>query len=90
MRMIILVVCSVLAGFLLGVLFMSLTRPTVVSAQAAGAQFGYLQVSTGDTTFPPIGVGRGFIDMRTGIEWFCNYSKCVAAGRYPLEQITGR
>jgi len=32
MRMIILVACSMLAGFLLGVLFISLARPTVVSA----------------------------------------------------------
>lgn len=88
MRMTILVVFSVLAGFLLGVLFISLTRPTEASAQTAGAQFGYLQVSTGEKAIPgSIGVGRGFIDMRTGDEWYCNYSKCLAAGRYPLEQI---
>jgi len=89
MRVMILAVFSVLAGFLLGVLFMSLTRPSVVSAQAAGAQFGYLHVSSSSDVMMPGGVGvrRAFVDLRTGGEWVCNYSRCIAAGRYPLEQI---
>ena len=84
-RTLVIAVC-VLAGFVLGLVIVSLRQPTVVSAHDPGTRFGYLQI-TGSVVMPTGGIGQGFIDMRDGTEWHYDYSKCIRVGRFTLEQI---